>query len=92
MLWHAVANTERVIAKVHRNHVRAPEKFMYIDRLREMNKQRLEALEDKLLELHRQKYEWDGQSDDDPHPSYFRHTKKVRVHKSLGSALASSKY
>jgi hypothetical protein len=46
-----------------------------IGRLREMNKQRLEALEKKLLDLHRQKHDIDGQSDEDARPSYFRHTK-----------------
>jgi hypothetical protein len=40
-----------------------------------MNKQRLEALEQKLLDLHRQKNELDGHSDDEPAPSFFRHTK-----------------
>ena len=49
-----------------------------IARLREMNKQRLEALEKKLLELHRQKHDIDGQSDEDAHPSYFRHTKDYK--------------
>jgi len=32
-----------------------------IARLREMNKHRLEALEAKLLDLHRQKYDMDGE-------------------------------
>jgi hypothetical protein len=49
-----------------------------IARLRDMNKQRLEALENKLLELHRQKQEIDGQSDGEARPSYFRHTKAYK--------------
>jgi len=49
-----------------------------IARLREMNKQRLEALEKKLLDLHRQKHESDGQSDGEARPAYFRHTRAYK--------------
>jgi hypothetical protein len=49
-----------------------------IARLREMNKQRLEALEQKLLDLHRQKHESDGHSDGESRPAYFRHTKSYK--------------
>ena len=52
-----------------------------IARLREMNKQRLEALEQKLLELHRQKNEQSdggGASDGEARPAYFRHTKAYK--------------
>lgn len=49
-----------------------------IKRLREMNKQRLEALEQKLLDLHRQKHESDGQSEGEARPAYFRHTKAYK--------------
>lgn len=49
-----------------------------IGRLRDMNRQRLEALEQKLLDLHRQKHEIDGQSDEEARPSYLRHTKAYK--------------